>query len=170
MLCLRSSTICHQIQVPGTLMKSKSLPCTQFFSILGGRCRCFEGEKKIRSINPAGNPTDHSRVSTRWVSVEETGMTKGRKGQGERSQSSWVSVPHLDSDSGPRNANEGSEPHRSQAGFPSGTERCRVSTHGGLSAGLLHTHSSRKHRPTQVLLPLHTALSPSSQPHLLPLR
>lgn len=100
--------------------------------------------------------------------MKETGMTRGREGRGEQSQSSWVSVPHLDSDSGPRNAKEGGEAHRSQAGFPSGTERCRVSTHGGSGAGLLHTHSSRKHRPIQVLLPLHTgvraqALSPISR-------
>lgn len=71
--------------------------------------------------------------------MEETGMTRGKEGQGEGSQSSWVSGPHLDSDSGPRNAKEGSEAHRSQAGFPSGTERRGVSTHDGLGAGLLHT-------------------------------
>lgn len=81
--------------------------------------------------------------------MEETGMTRGREGQGEESQSSWLSIPHLDSDSGPRNAKEGGEAHRSQAGFPSGTERCRVSTHGGLGTGLPHIHSSRRHRSVQ---------------------
>jgi hypothetical protein len=93
--------------------------------------------------------------------MEETGMTRGREGQGEESQSSWLSIPHLDSDSGPRNAKEGGEAHRSQAGFPSGTERCRVSTHGGLGTGLPHIHSSRRHRSVQVLLPLHAGVKPT---------
>lgn len=101
--------------------------------------------------------------------MEGTGMTRGREGQGEESQSSWVSVPHLESDSGPRNAKEGGERHWRQAGFPSGTERCRVSTHGGLGAGPLHTHSSRNYRSAQALLPVHTHVSLSAQSHLSPL-
>lgn len=94
-----------------------------------------------------------------WKRLEREEEGEGGR---EESWSSWVSIPDLDTDSGPRNAKEGGGGWAvTRASWdPVGPGRHRNSTHSGMRGQwLLHTWVCL-HRYKQVSLTLETCASP----------
>lgn len=94
-----------------------------------------------------------------WKRLEREEEGEGGR---EESWSSWVSIPDLDTDSGPRNAKEGGGGWAvTRASWdPVGPGRHRNSTHSGMRGQwLLHTWVCL-HRYKQVSLTLETRASP----------
>ena len=114
--------------------------------------------------NSARNPITHygasihSMVRRGWKRLEREEEGEGGR---EESWSSWVSIPNLDTDSGPRNAKAGGGWAATRASWdPVGSRRHRNNTHSGMRGQwLLHTWTYL-HRHKQVSVTLETSASP----------
>lgn len=100
--------------------------------------------------------------------MKEAARKRGREGQRERSWSSWVSIPDLDVDSGPRNAKEGGlGSHQSWAGILLVPDVGTAYTEECATGAPAYLDQPPNHRWKQVSVTLWTRAGPepSNPPH-----